>query len=742
MKKWQRILLTIVGVLALAFLYISLPERENLDHLASAGDPYNAEILRDSWGVPHIYGQTDADAAYGLAYAHAEDDFLTIQQALAAARGKLGYIYGIDAAPNDYMVHLLRIWETVDAHYANSISPEEKAIAEAYAAGLNHYAALHDEEALPGLFPVDGKDVVAGFIHRVPLFFGLDGALGELFNEDRARPVSEKSNSVIGNWVIDGSVTQLPNYHLPFPNYQPSVANLPLNSNTFAVGPSRSANGETFFNVNAHQPWEGIVTWYEAHIHSEEGLDMTGGLLPGSPMITHGHNRDVSWAFTVNGPDLIDTFVLEINPDNPDQYLFDGEWLDLEVRQAPITVKLYGRFRWTVKRKILWSVYGPTVRQEHGTYAIRYATMGEVGHVEQFLRLNKADSLEAWQAAMADGPLPMFNAGYADADGNIFYVYNGRIPIRAEGYDWSQYLPGNTSETLWTDYLPFDQLPQVLNPPSGFIQNSNNTPYRTTVGEGNPDPADFSPTLGIEFDMSNRALRSLELFGADESITEAEFYTYKYDDTYSAESDVPRYIEQLGNAPAPEDANVREAIAILQAWDLVATEDSIGTSIAVLMLHFVNESAEASINPSKLVDHPVETAVLMQALTDSVDILIEHYGRVDVPWQEVNRLRRGDVDLGLGGAPDVLHAVYGDLEEDGRFRGIAGDSFVMLVTWLPDGSVRSQSIHQYGSATLVEDSPHYADQAAVFVERGLKPVWFDEADIRANLGMAYRPGEE
>ncbi|MCB8944668.1 MAG: acylase [Ardenticatenaceae bacterium] len=727
MPRWLKIALIILILIGLTLLYLLLPEQDDLAYLATAGDNYNAEILRDSYGVPHIFGQTDADAAYGLAYAHAEDDFLTIQQALIAARGQLATIYGLDAAPNDYMVQLLRIWDVTNAHYASSITPAEKAIVEAYAAGLNHYAALHEDEALPGLFPVTGQDVVAGFIHRLPLFFGIDGALGELFAEERAQNVSNKET---GDWRLEIVSLQSP------------VSNLPYNSNTFAVAPSRTANGETFFNVNSHQPWEGIAAWYEAHIHSEEGLDMVGGLLPGSPLITHGHNRHVSWAFTVNSPDLIDIYVLDINPDDPNQYRFEDQWLDLEVREAPLTVKLFGRFRWTVKREVLWSVYGPTVRQDHGTYAIRFAGMGHAGHIEQFLRLNKATNLAEWQAAMAEGYLPMFNAGYADVEGNIYYLYNGRIPLRAEGYNWEQYLPGNTSETLWTEYLPFDQLPQVLNPPSGFIQNSNNTPFRTTIGAGNPDPANFSPTLGIELDISNRALRSLELFGSDDTITAEEFYQYKYDDTYSADSDVPLYIQQLLNAPPPDDANVQQALEILRDWDLTAREDSMGTTIAILMLNFVNNSEAAHINPSMLVNHPVTTEVLMDSLTQAVNVLIEHFGRVDVPWQEVNRLRRGDVDLGLGGAPDVLHAVYGQLEEDGRFRGIAGDSYVMLITWLPDGSVRSRSIHQYGSATLVEQSPHYADQAQLFVTRGLKPVWFDEVDIRANLERAYQPGEE
>ena len=735
MKRWQKIVLGIVIVLTLAAAYIFWPQGVwpfvvNLDELEAVNDNYDVVIRRDTLGVPHIFGKTDADAAYGLGYAHAEDDFQTIQQALVAARGKLGVAYGIDAAPNDYMVQLLRIWDVVDAKY-DTIPPDIQAIMQGYADGLNYYAALHEDEVLlPEVFPLSGQDVAAGFIHRVPLFFGLDGALGELFAETRQGTVSQKE---IGDRRLEIA-------------YQSPISNLPSSvkygSNVIAVGPNRSENGETFLAVNSHQPWEGPVAWYEAHMVSEEGWNMVGGLLPGSPTITHGHNKHLGWAFTVNSPDLIDIYVLEMNPDNPDQYLFDGEWRDLEVGQAPITVTLFGRFRWTVKQEVLWSVYGPTVRQDHGVYALRYAGMGEIGHVEQFVRLNKATNLAEWQAALRDGPLPMFNVGYADEEGNIFYVYNGRIPLRTEGYNWQQYLPGNTSDTLWTDYLPFDELPQVNNPPSGFIQNANSSPYRTTLGEGNPDEANFSPTLGINDTMSNRSLRMLTLFGGDESITQDEFYSYKYDMTYDAEADIVRMVSMILAEPPPSDPDEQAAYELLASWDWQSTPDSTGATIAILTLNYLLEAEDTHMSVSNMTGGEFTAVSIQNSFSQAVDLLLENFGSVEVPWQEVNRLVRGKVDLGLGGSPDVLHAIYGELGEDGRFHGIAGDSDILMVTWQPDGSVSSQSIHQYGSATQDETSPHYADQAPIFVARELTPVWFTEADILANLEEEYRPGME
>jgi acyl-homoserine-lactone acylase len=710
---WKRI----AALVALALLgtgaYVFWPQSVRLDDLAGAGAGYDVRILRDTWGVPHIFGVTDTDVAYGLAYAHAEDDFLTIQQSLLAARGQLASVYGKDAAANDFMVHLLRIWDVVNANYETKISPEVRAICEAYAAGLNHYAALHPKEVLPGAFPVFGKDVVAGSVHKSPLFFGLDSTLGELFAEERKRPVSTRSGAQNSSHA---------------PPFEPATG-----SNTFSVSPRRSSDGQTFLAVNSHQPWEGPVTWYEAHLHSEEGWDMVGALFPGMPVIAHGHNRDLGWAFTVNSADRADVYVLEINPENPNQYQFDSQWLDLEIRTAPIKVKLIGRLSWTVKEEVLWSVYGPVVRRPHGTYAVRYAGYGEIGIYEQLYRMSKARNFDEWLAAMRmEGGLPTFNTGYADGEGNIYYLYNGLMPLRAEGYDWSEYLPGDTSETLWTEYLPFDQLPQVKNPASGFVQNCNSTPFQTTIGPENPRPGDYSSTFGIETRMTNRAWRALELFGADESITEKEFYLYKYDMAYSSQGNIPKYVEAILSAPLPDEPDIQAAAEIVKNWDMRVDPENRGAALVVWTLQSMGFPGPDDIEPT----------ALAESLADTVRTLKEAHGRVDVPWSEVNRLQRGDLDLGLGGGPDVLHAVSGKMLQDARLQGWQGDSYVMLVTWDKEGKISSRSIHQYGSATLDETSPHYADQAPLFVKRQLKPVWLDEAEIRAHLEREYRPGKE
>ena len=686
---------------------------------------YDVHILRDTWGVPHIFGKTDADAAYGLAYAHCEDDFATIQDLLLSTRAMGGIVNGPDAAQIDYMVHLLGIWKDVDEKYETDLSDRTRAICEAYAAGVNRYAALHpDAVALDALYPVSGKDIVAGFVFRSPFFYGLDATILELLGPERKRKVSTKRASVL--------------------NFDPTTVfaatqkffsqGLPTGSNTFSVGPTRTADGSTFLNVNSHQPWEGPVTWYEAHVHSEEGWDMVGGTFPGAPLILLGHNRDLGWAHTVNKPDLADVYVLEMNPDNPNQYRFDGEWLDLEVDIAHLRVKVNEDSDLTmpVNREILRSVHGPVLRTEHGVYAIRYAGMGDIRQVEQWYRMNRATTMDEWLDAMKMRAIPSLNCGYADKVGNILYLYNALLPLRHEGYNWQDYLPGNTSEVLWNEYLPFEKLPMVVNPHSGFVQNCNSTPFRTTTGPDNPSVHDYPRSFGIETHMTNRALRAMELLGVDPSITLDEFYAYKYDMKYAKDSFVGRNVRRILEAPEPQDSYLRQAIEVLRKWDLGTDPDNQGAALGVMTLRELN-------NP--ISDPSIEQ--LMEHLSKATDLLLRNFGRLDIPWKEVNRIRRGDLEMGLGGGPDILHAIYGRASgDDPRLFGRAGDCYVLLVRWAPDGSVSSRSIHQYGSATLDESSPHYADQVPLFVARQTKPVWFDEADIRAHLEREYRPGVE
>jgi len=701
------------GAVGLAGLVVFLPgppPPARLDGLAAAGGRHDVRILRDTFGVPHVFGRTDADTAYGLAWAHAEDDFATIQARLLAAKGRLASVVGREAAAGDYLLAVFGVRELVDERYEDDLSAETRALCEGYADGINHYAALHPGAALPGLYPVTGKDVVAGFVQGVPFFYGLDKSLQELFAPTRRRPTSRKGETRAATDQIHDEVL--------------------TGSNAIAVGPGRSADGFTRLAINSHQPWEGPVSWYEVHLHSEQGWDMVGGVFPGSPVVLHGHNRDLGWAHVVNRPDLVDVYVLEVNPENPSQYRFDGAWRDLAARSVAIDVRLWGPLHWRFEREVLSSVQGPVIRRPHGTYAIRYAGMGDIRQVEQWYRMSKARTLDEWEQAVRMGALPSFNIGYADREGNIEFLHNARLPLRAEGYDWSQYLPGDTSETLWTEYLPFERLPRVRNPPSGFIANCNSTPFQVTTGPGNPDPAVYSPTLGLETHLTNRELRALELFGGDDSITAEEFERYKFDTAYSARSTVIQRLLALLDGPPSPSPLVREAVEVLRRWDGRADAANPAAALALLTLRPGHDNRPPPVAPDEL----------RLRLENAARDLKETFAWLDIPWGDVLRLRRGDVDLPLGGGPDTLHAVYARPGADGRLVGVAGDSYVLLVEWDREGRVHSRSIHPYGSATQDPRSPHYADQAPLFARRELKPVWMDEGEIRAHLEREYRPG--
>ena len=679
--------------------------------IAKAGQ-YRVRIERDNFGVPHVIGPRDADVAFGMAFAHSEDDFTTIQQVALAVRGQLAATEGPQAAVTDYLVRLFRIWGTVNAKYESDLPPDLRRVLEAYADGVNYYAALHPGQVTRGLLPFTGKDVVAGFVFKLPFFYGLDHVLTKLTS-----PASGGAISAILNGGKNAFLwTDKP---------------LPVGSNAVAVAPSRSADGATRLLVNSHQPYTGPVSWYEAVLDSGEGWHVAGGFFPGSPFMLHGHNQHLGWANTVNEPDLVDVYKLVVNPANPNQYRLDGQWRDFQKGDASIRVKIWGPLVWTVHREVLYAEQGPVMKTERGAFAIRYAGMHEVRAPLQYFRLDKAANLEQWRAAMRLQAIPSLNHVYADERGNIGYIYNGLFPVRKEGPDWQGVLAGDRSDLIWRSYLPFDKEPQLWNPPSGFVFNSNNTPFHATAPAGDLKPEDFSPTLGIQTDMTNRAWRAMETYGADPRITAEAFRAYKYDLEYSARSDEAQVFAEMLAIDPGVDADLRHAHDILQRWDRRTDVANRGAALAILTIEPIIRARLEGKAPRRPID----------ALRDAMLTLKTHFGRIDPEWGQVNRLRRGTLNLAIDGGPDIFRGVYGERQPDGTLTAMAGDTFVMFVTWDRAGKVTSESIHQFGSATLDRNSPHYADQARLFVGMKTKPVLFTQAQLAGHVEADYRPGD-
>ncbi|MEO1167342.1 MAG: penicillin acylase family protein [Pseudomonadota bacterium] len=666
--------------------------------IAAPETEYDVVIRRDSWGVPHILGETDADAAFGLAYAHAEDDFATLQQVLAGSRGRAGEITGRAGAAQDYAFHLFDARSDVEDGYERELSADTRALIEAYADGINLYASEHPEELrLRGLFPVTGQDVATGFAFTSPFFYGIDRTLGALAASEEPPRNAEPPNE--------------------------------RGSNAFAIAPSRDPDGETKLVVNSHQPWTGPVAWYEAHVTSAEGLDMMGGLFPGAPVPLLGHNRRIGWANTVNRPDLVDVYELTLNGDG-DAYRFDGEWRELESRRIWLHVRM-GPFVVPIPETVYRSVHGPVMVNDNGAFAIRYAGIGEIRQVEQYYRLTRVQNFDEWLEVMRMQAIPATNFVYADADGRIARLYNARFPARADGFDWRGILPGDTSETLWTADAPFEAMPFLVDPASGYLFDTNSTPCIATAEADNLDCASFSPLLGVESNETNRMHRAAELLAAIEGmIGWPELRRIKYDAGYSQQSAAGPYFRAIAGLNF-EAGDLSDAQQLLAQWDWTLDGEGPADALAALVLRHIMLAAYRG-DP---LPEPRET------FEGAVGFLITTHDRLDVPLGDVLRLRRGETDLPLTGGPDALRAIYWGDPADGAHAATAGDSYIMEIGWDAGGRVRSRSVHQFGTATTRPDSPHYADQAPLFAAMEMKDTWFDAADLASHIVCEYRPGE-
>ncbi len=688
-------ILILIPVLIISYFYIS-----NKNRIIQKEYSYDVTIYRDVWGVPHIYGQKDSDTAFGLAYAHAEDDFETIQDVLLAVRGTSASVKGKEAAPIDYLVGLLKVWDTVNQKYESDLPLEVRQICEAYADGINLYIEKYPDKAFQELYPVKGQDIVAGFVFRTPLMFDLDWYIKELMKD-----------------------TKPEFYDYTHTNTEYSM----YGSNVFALNKNRTDDGHTRIAINSHQPWTGPVTWYEAHLHSEEGWNVSGGLFPGSPVIFKGYNKNLAWSHTVNSPDLVDIYELTINPDNENQYLLDGNWIDFKQEILPIKVKLWGPIKWTFKRELLWSKHGPVIKASHGTYAIRYSGRGLIGQLEQWYKMNKSSNLSEFKESMAMMQIPMFNTVYADKLSNLFYIYNGLIPKRVEGFKWDGIVPGDRKDLIWDSYYNFEELPQTTNPESGYLQNCNSTPYLATVGGDNPIKT-LPNNAGIEEFQTNRAYRANELYGEDQSITKQEFYNYKYDTYYSQNSVMKYALDRFLNDIQTDDTKLLEGIKLLRKWDLNNNKENKAAALALLTFKITYNIKDFNYDYERI----------MTQFKESVDFLMAEFGQINISLGDLQVLKRGEVMLPLDGGPDILRAVYSRMVDNRRVAR-HGDCFFQMVDWDQNGKLSVESIHQFGSATLDKSSKHYSDQAYLFSNKEMKPSFIELDSIKKYLKISYKP---
>ena len=659
-------------------------------------DAAKIDIIRDKYGVPHIFGKTDPEVAYGLAWAHAEDDFTTIQQSLMAGKAMLAQYQGKKGASIDYIIHLLRIPELVEEKYEKDLSADFKRLLQGYCAGLNAYANKHPEEILlKNLFPVVPKDMVQYSVLQLCVLSGADKALSSIFG---------------------GTIPLLENYKT-------------AGSNAFAFNSTKTTDGQVYLNINAHQPLEGPVAFYEAHLCSEEGWNILGANFPGAPSILHGCNENLGWAHTVNAPDKLDVYQLEMNPDNKLQYKFNGQWETLEERIAPLKVKLAG-VKVNIKKKAYWSKYGPAIITDRGTFSIRMPAQMDIRGLEQWYRFNKAKNFTEFKSALSMMAIPGYNIVYADRYDTIFYISNGRIPVRDPQYDWKKTLPGNTSATLWNQLHPLADLPQVLQPKSGYVYNTNHSPFHSTEGPENPVVKDI--TMGYETLENNRSMRFEELVKPLNKVSYADFKRIKFDRQFPARYAFPTNIDSLFLLDAQQYPEIADLIGNLKNWDKTAYAESIGAGT----FFFV----QASVGRNRALyysEKPITTQQSVTLLTEAKAAMLKDFGRTNLQLGDVQKLVRGNVEIPLPGLPDVLAPMYAVPYKNGMYKGNQGDAYIELVRFTKDGPVL-ETLNVYG-ASARKNSPHYTDQMEMYVKQQTKSMTLNKAEVYKNAVSKYHP---
>jgi penicillin amidase/acyl-homoserine-lactone acylase len=724
MKKIYLIIFLLFIIFVLIYFYKISEANKNFDpeSFIKTSNDYNYKINRDKYGVPHITGIKDKDAAFGFGFAQTEDDYENIEFVIKMSRGELSdfniapdslislfniisgsgdimeNISAIEGVELDYLVKFLNTEDTA-LRLKKTVDPKILMYLKGYADGINYWAALNSNKIDKSLFPVTEDDLLTGMIFRMPLFYGLDYHIDQLVK----LMSDENEQLVLHNELSNNKLVAAIKSHFK-----------PSGSNAFAISKKRSADNDTMLVINSHQPLTGPVAWYEAHIKSDEGLNIMGGTFPGSPFIHVGFNEYLGWGATVNQPDLADIYELTINPENENQYLLDGSWKDLKVIKQEFKVKIFGPFNITYPLDMYFSDHGPVMKDGQKAYALRYVGMNDANQASAWLKMNKATNFNEWQDSLKMQQIASLNLVYADKEDNIFFIHNMKSPIRDFDYDWKNILPGDKSNLIWNEFYPYEEIPKILNPDSGYIYSTNQSPFFVTDLNDNLKEENFPVTMGFQSRITNRAHRAYELLDVDKKISWKNLDRYKHDNKFSYNSRQYKFLQKIFSYNFIEDRLIA-AQKFLKNWNLGTDNENMHAAFGVCIVApewLAEIKKESQPDPIKI-------------FKDCVDEFEKNFNKLDVKWSEISFLERGKRMLPVQGGPDVLRAIYSPRSEDGILKAVAGDGLYIYVNWDNLGQQSSTSVHQFGASTSVKESTHYDDQMELFVNEKLKETFFN-----------------
>ncbi len=678
-------------------------------------------ICRDTFGVPHVYGPTDASVVFGFTYARAEDEFQKIQRSLLTASGRLSELLGADAFLSDRAFRLFEIPQYARNEFENC-DPSFAKILTAYADALNFYVHNHprDEPVAIKCFQpwhalAAGRSMNISMLSLSPEYSHLLEAAKKATPEDRQlqQPLPEQER--------DGS-------------------------NMWALAPKRTATGNAMLFINPHIPLDQL---YEGHMCSEEGLNISGGFAYGSFLFPFaGHNEKVGWSLTVNYPDIIDVYVEDFgHKTDPKKYRFDDEWKSATSWSDSIYIKQPSGELKSTKLEFSKTKHGPVFfKVGDKGYSVAAPKVAEGGFPQQLYAMAKANNLTEFKSAVGMGALAFHNVMYADVEGNIWYVYNCATPKRDPNVRWNQPVSGTTSQTDWQGYHSMAELPQVLNPKCGWMQNCNSSPFSTSASGQNPLRNEFPNYVGRNDRDNNRVKISKTILSRPEKISFEDLQTLAWD-TRVLEADqwVPYLVAALEASKELEvKTKLKPVMAALKSWDRNVSTDSAASTL----FHLWYEKSGVSIRARKLTQ-----SAAIENLTIVVDELNREFKQWDVAYGELFRHQRPDStakfsgDQGksfptAGGNPQVgMVFTFLSRKVPGSKRryGFHGHSYVSVVEFDPAG-IKSKSLVPFGQSSDPK-SAHYLDQAPLYAAGKFKPAWFTKQEIAEQTLRKYHPGE-